>query len=392
MNLVLVSNYLNTHMIPLCDAFINHPAVERFTFIATTPFSEERKKMGFEDVQDKVHYVYKSYENSEQKEKALWLTKAADVAIIAAASDEFVHIRMRDNKVTFLCSERFYKLGLWRRFVPSSYRKKEKRFLQYRDKQLYYLTIGAYAPYDLKIVGFPPEKCFQWAYFPQIFPITEKQVEQKNSQAPLKLFWAGRMLSGKHPEVAIKTAIRLKQENIDFELNMAGDGPALHKMSRIVRKYQLQEKVHLLRNCSPDVTQKYMSESNIFLFTSNYWEGWGATLSEAMGVGCVPIASSAAGASEVLIQTGTNGFLYHKVDQIADYVMKLNSDKGLRKRMAINAWETINKQWTASMAVDNFIKVIKEIKIQSRTIFEIKEGPMKKPELRKARNYFGTDF
>lgn len=36
MELVLVSNYLNAHMKPLCEAFMRNPSVEKFTFVAPT--------------------------------------------------------------------------------------------------------------------------------------------------------------------------------------------------------------------------------------------------------------------------------------------------------------------------------------------------------------------
>lgn len=38
MELVLVSNYLNAHMKPLCEAFMCNSSVDKFTFITTTAF------------------------------------------------------------------------------------------------------------------------------------------------------------------------------------------------------------------------------------------------------------------------------------------------------------------------------------------------------------------
>ena len=46
MKIVFISNYLNHHQIPLCEAFIKIPNVE-FTFIATQKVEEERCQLGW---------------------------------------------------------------------------------------------------------------------------------------------------------------------------------------------------------------------------------------------------------------------------------------------------------------------------------------------------------
>lgn len=390
MKLVLASNYLNAHMKPLCEAFKKNAGVESFAFIATVPFEEERIKMGFANEQDKTKYVYKAYEGAEQYEVALKLVQAADVAIIAHAPDEFVHARMKEDKLTFLCTERFYKLGLWRRFVPSSYIKKQNRFLQYRDKNLYYLTIGAYLPFDLYLVGFPLEKCFQWAYFPELEPMDEAQLEKKNNSGVLKLFWAGRMVQLKHPETAIAIAKHFKRSKISFELNMAGDGAILPRMQRMVEKERLGESVHLLGNCTPEKVQQYMQESDIFLFTSNYCEGWGAVLSEAMGAGCVPIASVAAGASEILIRSGYNGVIYNTEKEAVQMAVDLVLHPTERKKMAKAAYQTVHMDWSPEKAVKHFVKAVSDM--QSGVIAKGTDGPMAPAILRKAKNYLYTDI
>lgn len=384
MNLVLVSNYLNDHMLPLCEAFVKNSAVDKFTFIATEPFGEERKKMGFADVQDGAAYVFKAYGSAEAEREALHIVETADVAIVAHAPDEYIHVRMKENRITFSCSERFYKLGLWRRFVPSSYAKKKMRFLQYSDKKLYFLTIGAYAPYDLHLVGVPLEKCFQWAYFPKTVSFEIDKIAQKNENKKLKLFWAGRMQQVKHPETAIEVASRLRQAGIDFELNMAGDGALMNKARKQVQNHSLEDCVHLLGNCSPEKVQKYMQESNVFLFTSDYGEGWGAVLSEAMAAGCVPIASAAAGASEILIQNGVNGITFKTGQVCTDAAIDLARNPEKRKQMAKEAYQMVNEVWTPENAAENFCRFV--LLGERRT----EQGPMRNAELLNAKNFFHT--
>lgn len=389
MKIVLISNFLNEHMIPLCRAFISHSRVEKFCFIALAEISQERKDIGFEDANKAYPFVCCAYESRELYDRAIRLTKEADVAIIGHAPDEWVALRMKTNKLTFLCSERFYKKGLWRRFVPSSYQKKRQRILQYKEKELYYLTIGAYTPYDLNFIGFPLEKCFQWAYFPQTIAIMKRQ--KCDTGAKIKILWVGRLIREKHPEMAIKIAEELKKRNVDFELSLVGDGLLYQKLDDMIKKKSLSDKVYLLGNCEPKKTQAYMCQSDIFLFTSDYWEGWGAVLNEAMAQGCVPVASSKAGASEILIRHGENGFLFKKYHEAVENIIGILADPVQRERLSRAAAATVHEKWEAGNAAKKFVQAAERL----RKGYDIKNSrfrdePMDYAVLRKAGNYFYT--
>ena len=53
-----------------------------------------------------------------------------------------------------------------------------------------------------------------------------------------------------------------------------------------------------------------MEESEIFIFTSDFNEGWGAVLNEAMSSACGCVASYKAGSTPFLLD-GTNGQVYN---------------------------------------------------------------------------------
>lgn len=389
MKIILVSNYLNMHMLPLCEAFNKNPHIDDFYFIALQRQSEMRTNMGFADINSSYSFVCKAYENHNLYRRALQLVRDADVAIIGEAPDEWILNRMRNNKLTFLSSERFYKLGLWRRFVPSSYIKKKKRFLQYKDMNLYYLTIGAYLPYELCLLGFSVEKCFQWAYFPSVLNLNRQYGSEKNNS--LKLLWAGRMQHVKHPEIAVWIASILKWSGIEITLNMIGDGPVLEDVKRIAERRKLLNDIHFLGRCLPESVQKQMAESDIFLFTSDFWEGWGAVLSESMAQGCISVASYKAGASEILIENGKNGFTYHSVGQAVQIIRKLYMEPSVRKAISAEAKKTIGIKWNPQAAADRFVTVADSI-LSDKHIPEYADGPMGKVVIRKAKNYFNTSF
>lgn len=390
MKVVLVSNYLNSHMLPLCTAFINNPKVSEFKFIALTRQSKMRAGMGFVDDNLKYAYVFQAYLSEGAFNESLQVVEDADVAIVGEAPDEFIHVRMKNNKLTYLSSERFYRLGLWRRLVPASYIKKKNRFLQYKDKRLYFLAIGAYLPYELQLLGFPIQKCFQWAYFPLVYEFQHKKRNDK--EQPIKLLWVGRMIQIKHPEVAINIAVKLKNLGVNFCLKMIGEGPALPQIKEKIKKTSLFNCIQILGKCSPDNVQRQMAESDIFLFTSNYFEGWGAVLNEAMAHGCIPIASHKAGASEVLIENGKNGYIYRKTMHAVKVIYEIYMDIEFQKKLSDKAQDTIKVKWNPQTAVNRFLKITNCLLDEENVPMYDTDSPMGNPVIRRAQNYITSNF
>lgn len=392
MNICFVSNYLNNHVLNLCEAFCNHSEVDQFWFVELDQMDESRKKMGFCDIALNKPWVLPAYRDEQEYQRAMKIAVDADVTIVSHAPNFVVDERMKKNKLTFRCTERFYRAGLWRRFVPSSYKKKKRDILRYKEKNFYYLCMGAYLPFDLNLIGFPIEKCYQWAYFPKIVETNLAEIAVKqNFQNKLTICWAARMIPVKHPERAIAIAHKLKSKQIPFQLTMVGAGPLLERTKRLVQHYNLQNEVELLGNCVPEQTQEIMKRSQVFLFTSDYFEGWGAVLNESMGVGCVPVASIKAGASPTLIEEEKNGYLFETVDQAVKALQELWETKPLQKSLMKNAYQTIASEWNASVAVGRFVTVAKAL-LAEETPASYPKGPMAKAVIRKPKNYFYTDF
>ena len=75
MKVVMVSNGLSHHQVPLCDWLSGHVD---FIYIATKPISKERLAMGYTDLNEKKPYVLCSYKNKENCRHALKLINQAD--------------------------------------------------------------------------------------------------------------------------------------------------------------------------------------------------------------------------------------------------------------------------------------------------------------------------
>ena len=144
------------------------------------------------------------------------------------------------------------------------------------------------------------------------------------------------------------------------------------ELKSLIDKYELNDYVHMLGSMPPDKVRRRMEEANIFLFTSNMQEGWGAVLNEAMNSGCACIASHAIGSTGFLIEHEKNGFVYRDGDNDDLYVKvnKLIENKELREKININAYKTITELWNAEEAARRFLILCECLEKGKETPFE----------------------
>ncbi len=355
------SNFINDHQIPFCNAMYERTGGE-FRFVATEPFSEERIKLGFKDDTEKFPYVVKSYESEEEYQKALDLGKNSDVVIIGSAPDVFIEERLKENKLTFRYSERFFKRGKWRIFDPRVFLAHYKSSFRYRKKNFHMLCASAYTAPDCRFISSYPNKTYKWGYFPPVKNYEDVdallQSKKKNS-----ILWCGRFIDWKHPEKGVIIAKKLKDAGYDFTLDMIGIGPLENKVKKLIRKYGLEKEVTLYGAMSPEEVRTHMERNEIFLFTSDKNEGWGAVLNESMNSACAVVASSAIGSAPYLIETGKNGFIYKNGSNkdLYEKVKSLIDDSEKRAEMGKEAYLTLEKTWNAQSASKRLLELIESI-------------------------------
>ena len=156
MRVAFVSNFINHHQISLCRYL--YEKCEEFYFIETMPMPIEQIKLGYYNYSNEP-FVCKMYENASNQAFAESVIKEFDAVIFGACKTEYIDIRMKNNKLSFIFSERLWKKGLYRRFIPTTHDKVKRRFLRYKDHALYVLCASAYLPFDLQLIKFPKNKC-----------------------------------------------------------------------------------------------------------------------------------------------------------------------------------------------------------------------------------------
>ena len=377
----IVSNFLNHHQLMLCNEFGKY--CDEFYFIATEKIPEDRLSMGYSNMDSQYDFVLRTYDGSVDNEKIYDVLCRSDAVIFGACPDELIEYRMKQNKLSFLASERFFKKGTWRRFHPSVAKAVKRRSVQFKDKEYYVLCASAFLSWDLSLLGFPEEKCYKWGYFPKVERLDKYPEKNKDK---LKILWVGRLLELKRGDMAVKACACLKKENIDFSLDFIGDGQCKDKLISLCNKYGIDENVNFLGSMSPEEVRENMKNADIFMFTSNFREGWGAVVNEAMSCGCAMLVSSAAGSVPFLIDDGKNGFIFRNGCQ-ADMdkkLLKLALSSEMRETLGKNAMNAINNEYCPEVAAKRLVEFIKA-KDKSKVYFA--KGPMSKAKIIKNKWY-----
>ena len=379
---VFLSNFLNHHQLPFCQELCKLTD-NSFLFIATTPVPEGRKQLGYHDMNSSYDFVFKAYESQDGIEKAKEYVLKADVVIYGNMGFHFIKKRLEKKLLTFRMSERSLKIQP--KWYKMPYLRLRNFFANTIHKNFYVLCAGAYVASDYRRLGSFKNKAYKWGYFPEVkeYENIDGLIADKKRNS---ILWAGRMIDWKHPEYPVEIAKRLRDDGYDFEMNIIGTGPMETNCSYEIAKLDLQDKVHMLGSMSPEKVREYMESSQIFLFTSDRQEGWGAVLNESMNSGCAVIANENIGAVPYLINDGENGLIYHNdsIDELYQKTKEILDDEGQSSKLGKNAYNTMINMWNAKNAAERFLNLAEELKNNKKcTLYE--NGPCSVAEVHKRK-------
>lgn len=364
MKIAFFSNFMNHHQLPLCRELLRLTDGQ-FTFVAFEPIDPERLAMGYAD-QNALPFVVRAYESEAALAKTNALAESCDALILGSAPHHYALQRAKNNQLTFLFSERIHKQHWQEAFLPREFYRTYHALAHYRGKPYYLLSASAYAPFDYALHGAFLHKCFRWGYFPAAEPCDIDALMRGKSAASgagLQLLWAGRFLDWKHPAAALRAADALQKAGIDFTLTLIGNGEQLPALQGEIAARGLQDRVRLPGFMPPEQVRAAMRRADIFLFTSDWQEGWGAVLNEAMNSGCAVVASHAVGATPYLVQDGKNGVIYTSGDQTAlnAAVLALAQNAARREALGRAACRTITELWNAETAARRLVALCRTL-------------------------------
>ncbi len=374
MTFTFVSNYINHHQIPLCEA-LRRELGDDFTFIQTMPMEEERVAMGWGVDVRQLPYVQCLY----QDEYACRRTIAeSDVVLFGWSQREDIAAkRLASGRVTMRVSERLYREGQWKAVSPRGLAAKYQEHIKYRKKNVCMLCAGAYTASDFHLIGAYPGKLFRWGYFTRLRTYSEEQFNtMKVQDGRLHIVWAGRFIPLKHPEYVVRLAGTLRDKGCPFFVHMLGDGELEPQIRQDVERAGLAESFRFYGYTEPERVRDVMEQCHIHLFTSNHLEGWGAVVNEGMNSGCVEVVNEQVGAAPYLIRHGENGLVYPKdrYEKMEALVLDLFENWETRRRMGRAAYETIRDVWNAEYAAKELLRFAEGL--LRGEIVPGKEGPL----------------
>lgn len=358
MTIVFFSNFLNHHQALLSDELYKITN-KNYYFVALSEMPDSFKRNGYPDYDDRP-YLLKAYEDERNWQKAQELAVDADVALFGASSLHFEIIRAQAGKFSFEVGERWLKRGWINLFSPRLL----KNLWYYHSKgwskkPLYKLCSSAYCAGDQYLLQSFKGRCYKWGYFTKVEKEYDNKARDIDTSSLEQLMWCARFLKWKHPEFPVKLAARLKAKGYHFMLDMYGSGEEYENIVALINKLGVNDCVHLCGNLPNDEILNEMRRHNIFLFTSDRNEGWGAVLNEAMANGCVPVAADAIGSVPFLVQDGENGMIFksENLDSLEEKVLVLLNNRPRVIEMATAAVETMNL-WSPHVAAERLIQLI----------------------------------
>lgn len=374
MLIIMVSNFLNHHQAPLANALFKTDCVEYY-FIAVEQITEERKRLGYQEYTTENYPYLVLYDVDPARVRKL--IDDADVVILGSAPYSLLQTRLNCNKLTFIYTERIFKdwIQALKLFLRGRWYSFYKRTGQYKNAHV--LCSSAYVHKDFSIIHAFPNKMYKWAYFTELKKYEIENFITSKDNKKVQILWVGRFIGWKHPEHAVFVARELVKRGYDFEMNFIGTGPQKNRIRKQISGYRLDSHCTLLGAMPPDAVRNYMEKADVYLFTSDHGEGWGAVLNESMNSACCVIANSYAGATNFLMKNGYNGLIYdNNQSQLLDQVLSVFENRDLMKSYQHNAYDTILKTWNAEIAGERFVATCKKMLESRETEFLYKDGPM----------------
>lgn len=373
MTITFFSVYLNHHQANLADELYNMLGSD-YTFVEIAPCLDSK---GSDTDYSRRPYLLKAWESDASNKRAFDLSVNSDVCIYCGYEALSYEIpRIKKGLFTLEADERWLKRGLLNLLSPRLIRSQWYYHTTSYNKPVYKLCASAFCARDLNLMRSFKNRCYKWGYFTRVDNFDTEDIRVKSDN--FTIIWCARFLTWKHPEHVVNLAKMLKDNGFNATIDMYGEGPRKKWAESLCRNMQVDDMINFKGVVPNSEILKSMREHDIFLFTSDKNEGWGAVLNEAMSSGCAVVASDAIGSVPYLINNGENGFIFHSGNLSSLYkkVTFLLNDRELCKSMGIKAYKTMRNLWSPQNAAKNLLYLINDLKQGKDT--SVIEGPCSK--------------
>lgn len=373
--IVFISNFLSIHQIETHNALLKEYG-NRYHFISLESTMSEHQVYN-PNYDKSLPNEVKRYLSDKDREYADQLMEEADVVIYGNAPDSILKKIRKYDKIIIQCSERLFKQSKYQEWGIHDILSTLKHKVPYKKYQQFCLTYSSYTAYDYDLINYNVNKCVNWGYwvkgstysdYSELLPL-----KQNNT---IQILFVNRLIKWKHPEKIIHLARYLKEKNIEFHINIIGDGDLKTSLEQKVISLNLSNYISFLGRMDNDKVKSIMDSSHIVISCSNKEEGWGACVNEAMSSGCCIVASHTTGAAYAMINNYENGLIYDfdNDNDLFKKVLYLCQNKNEIIRIGKNAFDSIKNCFNPNSLI-NKLQIFIESLIDGHVIYQ-ESGPL----------------
>lgn len=275
----------------------------------------------------------------------LYIARKLDIPIVAT---------IRDNARLHPSVAEKYPLG-----IPWLIRRRLRIIVEcYRNIDTI-ISVSDYIGRDLVEVGVPRDKITTIYDLPPSWNFEEAY---RGASRKITLFALGRICKYKGFEVLAKAMALACRKCVNLELVIAGEGPYLERLKRLVKRLGISGHVRFIGVVPYEEIKKLYFKSDIVVFPSIYPEPLGRVSIEAMVAGKPVIASRVGGIPEI-VENGVTGILVppSNPEALAKAIISLVEDEKLRKKMGRRGRELIFKKLNPNAIIKQHLRVYRNI-------------------------------
>lgn len=175
-----------------------------------------------------------------------------------------------------------------------------------------------------------------------------------------RIFSVGRLTASKGFDTLVQAAAIVKHRGFEFQLEIAGEGPERSSLEKLVIDLNLSAEVKLLGSLAEEECLAKMQAAHLFALATRD-EALGVVFIEALAVEVASIGTLVGGVMET-IQSGVNGLLVppDHVELLADAIVQLLMDDGLRERLGKAGRQTVLKHFDSRQGAEVLANLILE--------------------------------
>ena len=230
--------------------------------------------------------------------------------------------------------------------------------VRYQKKIDFILAIGHMAIEWFKMIGYPEEKIYPFAYFrekPQEPFEGQRQIPSCDTSG-VQLIFIGQLIHRKGVDLLLKALKEI--EDLQWHLKIIGDGKKRRELEFLCGKLNLSKKISFLGSLEHAKAMQVLSDSNLLVLPSR-WDGWGAVVNEALMRAVPVVCSDRCGAADLIVDKKLGEvFCSDTIGELRDILRKRISEGKstlLKSRQQIIKW---SKQIEGEMGADYLINII----------------------------------